>query len=69
MLRVRGVIRGNTVLVENDLQEYEGQSVTVMIPEGNTSIDFKKYRGRGEKMFPETDPQDYVTGLRTNDRL
>ena len=69
MLSVRGVIRGNTVLVEDDLQKYEGQAVTVMINEDKRSFDLKKYRGRGEKMFPEIDPQEYVTGLRSNDRI
>ena len=57
------------VLVEDDLKDYEGQAVTVMIHERKPSLDLRKYRGRGEKMFPEVDPQEYVKGLRSNDRL
>ncbi len=69
MLEVQGVIRGNTVLVDDDLRQYEGKSVTIMIHENKSPINLHKYRGRGKKMFPETDAQDYVAGLRNNDRI
>lgn len=69
MLEVQGVIRGNTVLVEDDLRQYEGKTVTVMIRENKSPINLHQYRGRGKKMFPETDAQDYVAGLRNNDRV
>ena len=69
MLEVQGVIRGNTVLVEDDLRQYEGKTVTVMIRENKSPINLHQYRGRGKKMFPETDAQDYVAGLRNNDRI
>ncbi len=69
MLEVQGVIRGNTVLVDDDLRKYEGKSVTIMIHENKSPINLHKYRGRGKKMFPETDAQDYVAGLRNNDRI
>ena len=68
MLSVRGVIRGNTVLVEDDLKAYEGKAVTVMIHDSKAPLNLSKYRGRGEKMFPDTDPQEYIKGLRSNDR-
>ncbi len=69
MLEVQGVIRGNTVLVDDDLRKYEGKSVTIMIHENKSPINLHKYRGRGKKMIPETDAQDYVAGLRNNDRI
>ena len=66
MLSLHGVIRGNTVLLENDsLERFDGREVTLVI-EGRPKIDFSKYR-IGESIFP--DAQEYVAELRNNDRV
>lgn len=68
MPQIEGIIQGNTIHVEQDLRQYEGKAVTVIVHDEASSTNLHKYRGRGPKMFPTTDAQDHVTALRENDR-
>ena len=65
----RSLLHAKLKVVDDDLRQYEGKSVTIMIHENKSPINLHKYRGRGKKMFPETDAQDYVAGLSNNDRI
>jgi len=68
MLQIDGIIQGNMIHVEQDLRQYEGKTVTVVVHDEASSADLQKYRGRGPKMFPLSDAQDHVTAMRENDR-
>ena len=68
MLQIDGIIKENAVHVEQDLRQYEGKAVTVIVHDEASSTNLHKYRGRGLKMFPLTDAQDHVATLRDIDR-
>ena len=68
MLQIDGIIKENAVHVEQDLRQYEGKAVTVIVHDEASSTNLHKYRGRGLKMCPLTDAQDHVATLRDNDR-
>ncbi len=74
MVAVRGIIQGNTVVVEDeDIQRYDGKDVIVTIldypyKQQKKKIDLKKYMGRGEKMF-QSDAQEYIREMRNNERI
>lgn len=74
MLAVKGIIQGNTVVIEDeDIKKYDGKDVIVTIldfpyREQTQKVDLKKYMGRGEKLF-QSDAQEYIREMRDNDRL
>lgn len=75
MLAVKGIIQGNTVVIEDeDIKKYEGKDVIVTILDypykkqhKENKVDLRKYMGRGEKMF-QSDAQEYVKELRDDER-
>lgn len=68
---VNGYYDGDSIVLEEDIPLAKGQKVIVTILDAvqrKEEIDLDRYIGRGEKMF-QSDAQDYVRGLRENDRL
>lgn len=68
---VNGYYDGDSIVLEEDIPLAKGQKVIVTILDAvqrKEGIDLDRYIGRGEKMF-QSDAQDYVRGLRENDRL
>jgi len=68
---VNGYYNGDSIVLEENISMEKGQKVIVTILENTQKkekIDLDKYIGRGEKMF-HSDAQDYVRGLRGNDRI
>ena len=72
---VRGHYNGSHIVPDEALNLIEGQEViiTILNPVSSISvsdhkIDLRKYMGRGKKMM-ERDAQEYIKGLRNNDRL
>ncbi|MCM1143864.1 MAG: hypothetical protein NC318_10030 [Blautia sp.] len=69
---VKGYYNGNHIVINEDINLNTGQEVIVTIldmpSDPDKKIDLKKYMGRGEKMF-HTDAQDYIKGMRDNDRI
>lgn len=72
MAAVKGHYDGTQIIMDESVNLREGQEVIVMIldleKKDKEKIDLKKYMGRGEKMF-QTDAQDYVKGMRVDDRI
>ena len=69
MAAVKGHYEGTQIIMDESVNLQEGQEVIVMILDlDKKKIDLKKYMGRGEKMF-QTDAQDYVKELRSDDRI
>lgn len=74
MLAVKGIIQGNTVVIEDeDIRRYDGKDVIVTIldypyKKQQKKVDLKKYMGRGEKLF-QSDAQEYIREMRDNDRI
>lgn len=72
MAAVKGHYDGTQIIMDESVNLREGQEVIVMIldleKKDKEKIDLKKYMGRGEKMF-QTDAQDYVKGMRADDRI
>ena len=59
--------------MDEKVELIHGQRVIITIvdqitPPKKNSVDLSRYQGRGAKMF-HTDAQDYVKGLRSDDRL
>jgi hypothetical protein len=58
--------------MDEQIPLYYGQRVIITVLEHKqqkkSKIDLKKYAGRGAKMFSE-DIDEYVEGLRSNDRI
>ena len=70
---VKGVIQGNTVIIEDDIREYDGAEVVVTLldypyKKEEKKVDLKKYMGRGEKLF-HLDAQEMIKELRADERL
>ncbi len=74
MIAVKGIIQGNTVVIEDEeIKKYDGKDAIVTILDYQSKsqakkIDLKKYMGRGEKLFP-SDAQEYIREMRDNDRI
>ncbi|WP_418746220.1 hypothetical protein [Frisingicoccus sp.] len=74
MLALKGVIQGNTVVIEDeDIRSYEGKDVIVTIldypyKKVKKKVDLKKYVGRGEKLF-QSDAQEYIREMRDDERI
>ena len=70
---VKGHYDGSKIVMEEDVSMAAGQEliITILEPTKATGCkhDLHKYMGRGEKMFPDSDPADYVKELRENDRV
>ena len=67
---VKGTIKGNTVLLEDEITAIDGSSVVVTIldaPVKKSNIDFSKYSKPSGRSVQEID--NYVKELRENDRL
>lgn len=68
---VNGYYDGDRIVLEEDILLAKGQKVIVTIldvVQRKEGIDLDWYIGRGKKMF-QSDAQDYVRGMRENDRL
>ena len=70
---VKGVIKGNTVVVENeDLQDYEGVEVVVTLLDYPRRQEMKKEVDWDSFVIPSERGQDvdgYMKEMRENDRL
>ena len=70
---VKGYYDGSKIVIDEDISMTAGQEVfvTILDPENKKGqkYDLHKYMGRGRKMFPDSDPAEYVRELRENDRL
>ena len=76
MTSIKGHYNGKHIVPDEKITMAAGQQVIITIlsvPQLPSStkekIDLSRYMGRGPKMFPATDAQDYVRELRDNDRL
>ena len=69
---VNGYYNGEHIVTEEKVNLTAGQKVIITIleymPEKKKTIDLSSYMGRGEKLF-DSDANDYVRGLRSDDRL
>lgn len=74
MIAVKGIIQGNTVIVEDEeIKKYDGKDAIVTILDYQSKprekkIDLKKYMGRGEKLF-QSDAQESIREIRDHDRI
>lgn len=70
---VKGYYDGSKIVIDEDVPMTAGQELIITILEPRKTerkkYDLRKYMGRGEKMFPDSDPADYVRKLRENDRV
>ena len=70
---VKGYYDGSKIVMNEDIPMMAGQEVIITILEPvktkTKNYDLRKYMGRGEKMFPDSDAADYVRSLRENDRI
>ena len=70
---VSGYYNGKEIILDEHIHLTEGQKVIITILEPVTpkekNIDLSHYMGRGNKMFVSEDAEDYVKGLRLNDRI
>ena len=70
---VEGYYNGSQIVMNEHIKLHYGQKVIITVlehiePKKKTKIDLRKYSGRGEKMF-HGDADDYVKGLRSDDRV
>lgn len=71
---VKGVIHGNTIVLEDDdIQEYDGAEVIITLlnypfKKDTPEINLKKYMGRGDKLF-HADAQNIIKEMRDHDRI
>ena len=69
---VNGYYNGTHIVTNEKVHLVAGQKVIITIldytPEKKKKIDLSSYMGRGEKLF-QTDAEDYVRGLRSDDRI
>lgn len=69
---VKGYYNGNHIVISENVNLNIGQEVMVTILDTQSAleknIDLKKYRGRGKKMF-QTDAQDYIKEIRSDERI
>ena len=70
---VKGYYDGSKIVMDEEIPMTAGQEliITILEPakEKAKNYDLRKYMGRGEKMFPDSDPADYVRSLRENYRV
>lgn len=70
---VKGYYDGSKIVMDEEIPLTAGQELIIMILEPAEAeakqVDLRKYMGRGKKMFPDSDPADYVRELRENDRV
>ena len=67
---VKGTIKGNAVVLEDDIAAFDGRSVIVTILDATvkkTDIDFSKYSKPSGRSVQEID--NYVKELREDDRF
>lgn len=73
LIAVNGHYDGSQIVIDEDVKMATGQKVIItLLDEQNSALnkpDLKQYMGRGEKLFHNTDAQDYVKGLRSDDRI
>lgn len=69
---VKGYYDGNNIVISENVNLNIGQEVMVTILDTKSTpkmkINLKKYMGRGEKMF-QTDAQDYIKEIRSDERI
>lgn len=69
---VKGYYNGNHIVISENVNLNIGQEVMVTILDTQSApkmkIDLKKYMGRGKKLF-QTDAQDYIKEIRSDERI
>ena len=69
---VSGYYNGEHIVTEEKVDLVAGQKVIITIleytPEKKKKVDLSSYMGRGAKLF-DSDANDYVRGLRSDDRV
>lgn len=71
LITVNGHYDGTQIVIDEEVKMAAGQKViiTLLDDHQNTKpLDLRQYMGRGEKLF-HGDAQDYVKGLRNDDRI
>ena len=70
---IKGYYDGVKIVMEENVPLVRGQRVTIHVPDEKTvrekkTVDFSRYVGKGGRML-HMDAQEYVNGLRENDRV
>ena len=69
---VNGYYDGKHIVTEENIRLVTGQKVIITIldsiPSEKKKVDLSSYMGRGAKLF-QSDAQEYVRGLRDDDRI
>lgn len=69
---VKGYYNGNHIVISENVNLNIGQEVMITILDTKSisekKVDLKKYMGKGEKMF-QTDAQDYIKEMRSDERI
>lgn len=69
---VKGYYNGNHIVISENVNLNIGQEVMITILDTKSisekEVDLKKYMGKGEKMF-QTDAQDYIKEMRSDERI
>lgn len=69
---VKGYYNGNHIVISENVNLNIGQEVMITILDTKSTsekkVDLKKYMGKGEKMF-QTDAQDYIKEMRSDERI
>ena len=73
MRTIEGYYDGVHIVPDGSVSLLKGQRVVIYVldekpPEKRRNIDFSRYVGRGGRML-DMDAQEYVNGLRDNDRI
>ena len=76
MTSIKGHYNGAHIVPDEEIALTAGQQVIITIlnmqqppSSGKETPDLGKYMGRGPKMFPTMDAQEFVRELRDNDRV
>lgn len=69
---VKGYYNGNHIVISENVNLNIGQEVMITILDTKSTsekkVDLKKYMGKGEKLF-QTDAQDYIKEMRSDERI
>lgn len=72
MRMLNGYFDGIKIVPEGNIPLVEGQRVIIYVPDEKKpvkgKVDLSRYIGKGDKML-DMDAQEYVRGLRDNDRV
>lgn len=67
LITVNGHYDGTQIVIDEEVKMAAGQQV-IDDHQNTKPLDLRQYMGRGEKLF-HGDVQDYVKGLRNDDRI